>query len=47
MRVAQFGPWKNARNGNTGRKSGPTRLRLETLEARLLPSLTPHLLKDI
>jgi ELWxxDGT repeat protein len=43
MRFTLFANWRNDRNADSRR----TRLRLEILEARLLPSLTPHLLKDI
>ena len=47
MRLTLFARWRNARKAAASGKDRRTRLHLETLEARLLPSLTPHLLKDI
>ena len=47
MRFSLLERWRNARNAGARGKSRPIRLCLEILEARLLPSLTPHLLKDI
>ena len=47
MGFALFSRRRNARKAATNGNSRLTRLRLEALEARLLPSLTPSLLKDI
>ena len=47
MGFTLFGRWGKTRNAATGGNKRPARLHLEALEARLLPSLTPHLLKDI
>ena len=47
MGFALFARWRHARKADISGKNRLTRLCLEALEARLLPSLTPHLLKDI